>query len=235
MTASQLMSPTKTLSSPTTPASDSAANSRAIAADDKHARGHSILDAAERLWRAKPNTPINMAEVAQEAGLAKGTVYLYFASKEALLLALHERQIGAYFTAMQVRLGQAQVITADEMIDLVTQHITGHASYMGICSICMGAMETQVSESLMLRHTQLISGYLLTTGHGLEEHHPSLGVGGGVEFLRDCYALILGLWQMLKTSQRSAVLQHTLLPQPEPYPQTCERALRKMWASRITD
>ena len=31
-----------------------------------------------------------MADVAAQAGVSKGTPYLYFASKEALFLALHE-------------------------------------------------------------------------------------------------------------------------------------------------
>ena len=66
---------------------------RAILAEDKQERQHAILDAAERLLRRSPERIANVAEVADEAGLAKGTVYLYFPSKEELLLALHERNV----------------------------------------------------------------------------------------------------------------------------------------------
>ena len=45
-----------------------------------------------------------MADVADEAGLAKGTVYLYFPSKEELLLAVHERNIDGFFRALIARL-----------------------------------------------------------------------------------------------------------------------------------
>src|SRR6266576_2548606 len=68
---------------------------RAIHTEDKHERHHAILDATERLLVRAPVRVANMAEVADEAGLAKGTVYLYFASKDELLLALHERHVDA--------------------------------------------------------------------------------------------------------------------------------------------
>ena len=70
---------------------------RAIQAEDKQERHHAILDAAERLLLRSPERIANVAEVADEAGLAKGTVYLYFPSKEELLLAVHERNIDGFF------------------------------------------------------------------------------------------------------------------------------------------
>ncbi len=77
---------------------------RAIQAEDKQERHHAILDAAERLLLRSPDRIANVAEVADEAGLAKGTVYLYFPSKEELLLAVHERNIDGFFRALIVRL-----------------------------------------------------------------------------------------------------------------------------------
>ena len=70
---------------------------RAIQAEDKQERHDAILDAAERLLLRSPDRVANVAEVADEAGLAKGTVYLYFPSKEELLLAVHERNVDGFF------------------------------------------------------------------------------------------------------------------------------------------
>jgi AcrR family transcriptional regulator len=47
-----------------------------------------ILEAALALFSSKGFNETTMEEVAQAAGVAKGTVYLYFQSKEHLLLAL---------------------------------------------------------------------------------------------------------------------------------------------------
>lgn len=56
-------------------------------------RREQVLDAARRelLRRGLPNTTI--ADIAEAAGLGKGTVYLYFESKAALLAGLREHYV----------------------------------------------------------------------------------------------------------------------------------------------
>jgi TetR/AcrR family transcriptional repressor of nem operon len=54
-------------------------------------RREQILDAAASVFIEKGPSVATMDEVAAEAGVAKGTVYLYFDSKERLLLSLGNR------------------------------------------------------------------------------------------------------------------------------------------------
>ena len=74
---------------------------RAIADVDKEERRHALLDAAEALFLGHPDRMASVAEVAEAAGLAKGTVYLYFPSKEEMLLSLHERQLANFFAELR--------------------------------------------------------------------------------------------------------------------------------------
>jgi AcrR family transcriptional regulator len=55
---------------------------------DPTARRQSILAAAERVFVTKGFEAATMEQVAEEAALAKGTLYLYFTSKEDLFLGL---------------------------------------------------------------------------------------------------------------------------------------------------
>ena len=55
---------------------------------DRDAMQARILAAARNVFSAKGLSAATMAQIAQEAGLAKGTLYLHFANKEALVLAL---------------------------------------------------------------------------------------------------------------------------------------------------
>ncbi len=55
------------------------------------ARHDELLDAAQRLFTRHGLTQTSVAHIAAEAGVAKGSVYRYFDSKEALLSALKER------------------------------------------------------------------------------------------------------------------------------------------------
>jgi AcrR family transcriptional regulator len=54
-------------------------------------RREEIMDAAERLFLAQGVAATTVDDVAEGADVAKGTVYLHFASRQALLVALGER------------------------------------------------------------------------------------------------------------------------------------------------
>ena len=58
---------------------------------EKLRRKNEIIDAAERIFFSKGLEQATMDEVAVEAELSKGTLYLYFKSKEELYLAVNER------------------------------------------------------------------------------------------------------------------------------------------------
>lgn len=54
-----------------------------------------VLDAAERVFAAQGFEGAKIKDVADEAGLALGTVYTVFASKHDVFIAVHERRGGA--------------------------------------------------------------------------------------------------------------------------------------------
>ena len=70
---------------------------RAVQAEDKAARRAAILEAAGRLLARDPENFASVAQVAEEAGLAKGTVYLYFKTKEEMLMSIHAEQAAHLF------------------------------------------------------------------------------------------------------------------------------------------
>lgn len=59
-----------------------------------------ILDAAERELAQRGSYAMTMASVARAAGVATGTLYLYFADKQALLAAVQEQVMVAATTAV---------------------------------------------------------------------------------------------------------------------------------------
>ena len=64
---------------------------RARSTAAKSERKDAIIAAAETLLRQSGYDAITMQAVAMEAGLAKGTLYLYFASREILILDVYGR------------------------------------------------------------------------------------------------------------------------------------------------
>src|SRR5215212_10566883 len=81
---------------------------RARKVEQKQQRRQAILDTAWHLFQATTYPALTMAEVAERAGLAKGTIYLYFKTKEQLFLALQAQQLKEWFADIDERLAAAQ-------------------------------------------------------------------------------------------------------------------------------
>lgn len=169
---------------------------RAVLAEDKQERHHAILDAAERLLARSPERVANVAEVADEAGLAKGTVYLYFPGKEELLLAVHERHAEQFFRALVERLAQPAPITLDDMMRLTQAHFLDRPAFLPLATRCLGIMATEVPAETAAAFQQRMAERMQAAGAGLERHFPELAAGAGVTLLSRSFALIVGMWQL---------------------------------------
>ena len=66
---------------------------RARTQDQKHFRRQQILDAAKAHFEAVGYESFSMANLAKQAGVAKGTLYLYFATREEVFLALYGQSL----------------------------------------------------------------------------------------------------------------------------------------------
>lgn len=80
---------------------------RATNDSEKEQRRALLLVAAQVLFEEQPFEQITMANVARRAGVAKGTLYVYFETKEALFLTLCHEQLAGWLTALDERLTTA--------------------------------------------------------------------------------------------------------------------------------
>ncbi|MEO8344242.1 MAG: TetR family transcriptional regulator [Betaproteobacteria bacterium] len=210
---------------------------RAIQAEAKHERHLAILDAAERLLLRSPDRLANVAEVADEAGLAKGTVYLYFPSKEELLLAVHERNIDGFFSALIMRLDTAGSVAIDDMLDLTQRHMVEPPLFLPLAARCFGMMGQGVPAEAALAFKQRMAQRLQRAGSGLEQHFPQLAAGEGVALLRHSYALIIGLWQMSADSAGGGCTVDLAAAHPAVfgmrYADELDAALRALWEGTV--
>lgn len=60
---------------------------------DRAAKRERILDAAEKVFAQRGFFTAKVADIAREAGVADGTIYLYFKSKDDLLISLFESRM----------------------------------------------------------------------------------------------------------------------------------------------
>jgi AcrR family transcriptional regulator len=210
---------------------------RAIQAVDKKERRHAILDAAERMFINYPDRLANVSEVADAAGLAKGTVYLYFPSKEELLLALHERNSDRFFSVLIERLEHGEPVTIDDVLAITHERMVRSPTYLPLAGMCFGMMEKSISAEAATGFHERMAERLVRAGAGLERHFPRLKHGQGVMLLMHSYGLIIGLWQLAQKGQ-----EHDLDPANRnldvfrwDYAAQLDDALRALWAGSVED
>jgi len=214
---------------------------RAILAVDKQERHHAILDAAERLLLRAPERVPNVAVVADEAGLAKGTVYLYFPSKEELLLALHERNLDGFFRALNALLDGPRPVTLDDLLTVTFEHIVRRPLLLPLAARCFALMAHSIPPAAALAYRERMAARLEQAGAGLERLFAGLAPGEGVAKLRHSFALTIGLWQMSAASASAPAFDFADARRPRvaspafawTYPDELRRALRGLWESVI--
>ncbi len=75
--------------------------------ESRENRRRAILDAAVTCLLRDGYDGLKMSQVAAEAGVAKGTVYLYFSSKDGLVAAIADRQMGTLHGVLRARADSA--------------------------------------------------------------------------------------------------------------------------------
>lgn len=81
----------------------------------KEERAPEILEAALACFAEKGFAGTRMDDIAARAGITKGTIYLYFESKEAVFKALARQSIGERIAAVTQQLRNADTPAADQL------------------------------------------------------------------------------------------------------------------------
>ncbi len=188
-----------------------------------------LLDAAVSLWLEQPEKVPRVEEVARKAGLAKGTVYLYFRCKEDLLLAAHERHVHAFFDALIDEASSSGKMTFEEVMRLVFLHIVEVAAFLPLATLVAGLMHKGISPEASASFNDRISERLMIAGELLGRHFSLGSPEGGVRILMRSYALILGLWQLLGSGKPICTSEKVSAMMLPGYASELEAALTALW------
>lgn len=111
-----------------------------------------ILGAAAKVFAADGVQGANMDSVAKEAGLSKAGVYLYYKSKDALVLALLEQFFAANLEALKlIPIGDSASIRICKWIDLISAAMSNndHLQTIGFEFLALAGRD-QTARSVVL-------------------------------------------------------------------------------------
>jgi AcrR family transcriptional regulator len=169
---------------------------RARSASDKELRRSTILDAARARLRRVPSAELTVADVARAAGLAKGSVFRYFPTKEALVLAVFELELSELFGTLAARLAAEETLDATTFVRTLVDELREHPVYLHLATVVHGVLEHNISVGECVRFKQHLLAYLSAAGVLIERSLRFLRAGEGVRLLLRIHALVIGLWQL---------------------------------------
>ncbi|MBL7997238.1 MAG: TetR/AcrR family transcriptional regulator [Candidatus Kapabacteria bacterium] len=104
------------------------------AAEQKDAKRGQLVQAAVRVFAQKGYHAAKMQEIADAAGVGKGTIYEYFATKDDLFLAVYDTWMDGFEAAMEQAYQSHgdPIRRADAMIDTAIGFYEQHAAHAAI-------------------------------------------------------------------------------------------------------
>jgi AcrR family transcriptional regulator len=122
---------------------------RARSETAKLAREDSILTAAEILLRQSGYDAMTMQAVATAAGLAKGTLYLYFTSRESLVLAVHGRLFDRWIDRFAVY--QPELTGFDGFCRDFARHYADDPLFLQLAGFATALLEPQLDREAYIK------------------------------------------------------------------------------------
>ena len=143
---------------------------------EKEKRRNDIIDAAERVFFAKNVDNVTVDDVAEEAELSKGTIYLYFKNKEDLYRAIILRGMALFQSMMSEAADRCQTgieklysiaIALYEFYKNYPQHFEA-LFYHGLTKLDLGS-ESHLNEDLMKKSDEMLQFAVDCLKTGIED------------------------------------------------------------------
>jgi AcrR family transcriptional regulator len=185
--------------------SDKAAAKRAYGSAAKEARKQDILDAAARLFAEGGDQLPSAGSIAEAAGVAKGTVYLYFGTKEEifalLLLEGWSRVMDA--TGPSLAEGDTAENAVEGFLASFVAQLRQHPELMRLDAMGRAVLEGNMTTEALAAFKSDFHRRIEATGTMLEARL-ALPQGRGTQLLFRTHALTRGLWQSFGVSDARA-------------------------------
>lgn len=163
----------------------------------KENRRKAILKTARHFFEQNSFESIKIIDIAKECGIAKGTVFNYFKTKEELFLELLYQEYEVWFERMRESLrsihGKSEQDFCQAYMRFFQETIRENPTFYRLSSILHQVLEKNISPEAAVRFKGLTYGLMMETGKEIDSCLPSLSAGTGATLLLKSHALIVGI------------------------------------------
>ncbi len=171
---------------------------RAYDREDKQMRREEILNAARRLFADGNGDLPSAGDIATAASLGKGTVYLYFSTKEAIFAALLLEGWGAVLDGLDEAFSGARAGPEKVAIFLTrfVRYTEDHPELLRLDALGHGVVERNLDATNLHAFKSALTERLMRGGTAVDRAL-RLPAGRGLQLLMRTYAMTRGLWQSI--------------------------------------
>ncbi len=211
---------------------------RAHASEDKAERRAAILTAASQLFDTTQGALPTAAQIASASGLAKGTVYLYFRTKEEIFASLLLEEWGAVMKqcrqAFESTRG-ARRVKIDAFLSSLVAHLDSHPGLLRLDALAYSVLERNMPHEALAAHKAEYLSRMSDTGRVIDAAL-KLPEGRGLQLLMRTYAMTSGLWQSYQhadaTLQAGVPVMQSFASKP--FGEELHEALAEYWRGAVT-
>lgn len=165
---------------------------RANTDQEKQQKHQGIIDSAAELFQQNFTLP-TVATIAKHCHQAKGTVYLYFSSKETIYLSLLKQHYQVWFSELQHTLTTTQSLA--ELLNCFVKYPLENTLFFPLASLSCSTLEPSCDEQIRNEYYQWMNNHANQIAGQIHQQFPMLGQTQALSLYNDSHALILGLWQ----------------------------------------
>src|SRR5262245_23087433 len=174
-----------------TPARNRNHYQRARAPERKAEREEHILDAAEERVQRQPYAEIQMTDLARRVGLVKGTLYLYFPTKEALFAAVMQRVFARFFADAAARI-ESQAASRAGLCQALCQALEAEPALRPLVAVLHGVLEHNLSDREVAAFKHFLREEVLALGARIDARL-RWRAGSGARLIVRLHVLVIGL------------------------------------------
>ncbi|PJZ52713.1 hypothetical protein CH380_13225 [Leptospira adleri] len=169
--------------------------SRAVKDDDKKVKKDLLIRAAISLFNKSSFEKISMDQIAKKAGVAKGTLYLYFKTKEELFLEIHRLDYEIWFDSFQTFLRSKKPgLSAGDLASWITESLRENQRVVRLMAIASALLEKNIAFESALSLKASVRKHVLEIVPELCRVLKWKKSEEALIFLTHLHALIVGLW-----------------------------------------
>lgn len=167
---------------------------RAVLEKDKLSKRSLIIQAAAYLLQKKDWAELSMDEVAKRAKIAKGTLYLYFPTKEDLCLRVHNLDYEEWFLDLQDFLNKNSSLKISSFSDWFVESMDRHPRFLKLLPIVPTILEKNASIETIREFKTNLKNQIFAIVPILNNFLQFNSEEKTFLFLMQCHAIAVGSW-----------------------------------------